>query len=81
MAQDEAAMSGNNKMTLLRNIQESREAFAACPEGHPNRGWLAARLGSQPSISYERFGNVTVINEAIEVERVALALHPQGHPD
>jgi hypothetical protein len=53
MAQDEAAMLGNNEMTLLCNIQESRKAFAACPEGHPNRGWLAARLGSQLSISYE----------------------------
>jgi tetratricopeptide (TPR) repeat protein len=62
-------------------IEHGREALAACPEGHPDRGQLAADLGMILYPGYCRFGDITLIKEGIKVQREVLDLCPRGHPD
>jgi tetratricopeptide (TPR) repeat protein len=63
------------------DIEHRREALAACPQGHQDRGQLAADLGIILYAGYYGFGDIALIKEAIKVQREALDLHPHEHPD
>jgi tetratricopeptide (TPR) repeat protein len=65
----------------LRDIDHKREALAACPKGHPNRGHPTLELGEILCTGYRQIGDVALTNEGITVQREALALHPRSHPD
>jgi tetratricopeptide (TPR) repeat protein len=77
----EATAPGNNEDDLLRNIMAQREALSICPQGYAERAihaqWLAYFLYTR----YSQTGDVTLLNEVIDLEREALALQPPGHPD
>jgi hypothetical protein len=62
-------------------IMAKREALAACPPGHADRGDLAGTLSYALCVYYRQTLDVALITEAIGVEREALALRPPGHPE
>jgi tetratricopeptide (TPR) repeat protein len=63
------------------NISHTREALAACPEGHLDRAKYAQALGIYLYTRHSQTGDVTLLDEAIELEREALALRALGHLD
>jgi tetratricopeptide (TPR) repeat protein len=77
----ELAVSGNKEKHLLRKIRVARKALSACPQGHPDRAMHAQWLGYHLYARYSQTGDVTLLNEVIDLEREALALQPPGHPD
>jgi tetratricopeptide (TPR) repeat protein len=62
-------------------IIAKREALAACPPGHADRGDLAGTLSYALCVYYRQTLDIALITEAIGVGREALALRPPGHPE
>jgi tetratricopeptide (TPR) repeat protein len=81
VSDSEATMPDDGLADILRDIDHKREALAACPEGHPDRGQRASELGEILRTGYQQIGDVALINEGIKFQREALALYPQSHPD
>jgi tetratricopeptide (TPR) repeat protein len=74
-------MPGDDEDAVLRDIRHAREALAACPQGHPHRAIHAQWLGVQLYSRHCQTGDISLIDEAIELKREALALQPPGHQD
>jgi hypothetical protein len=83
VSEDEATIPDDGEVDsdVLRDISRKRNALAACPEGHTDRGQLAAELGEVLYTGYEQSGDIALIREGVKVEREALSLRPRGHPD
>jgi tetratricopeptide (TPR) repeat protein len=77
----EATVPGNDEEDVLRGIREAREALAACPQGHPDRAMHARELGDSLWVRYNQCGDVSLLDEEIEIEREVIAMQPPGHPD
>jgi tetratricopeptide (TPR) repeat protein len=77
----EATVPGNKENDLLRKIRVGREALSVCPQGHPDRATHARRLGYYLYTRHSQTGDVTLLDEAIELSREAMNLRPPGHPN
>jgi tetratricopeptide (TPR) repeat protein len=73
--------SEDSEADLLTKIEDARKDLASCPPDHPDRPDCAAWLGYYLYTSYSQFGDISMIDEAIEAEREVLALRPPGHPN
>jgi hypothetical protein len=77
----EATVPDDSEENLLLDIMAQREALSICPQGHPDRAMHAQKLGYYLYARHRQTGDVTLLNEGIELEREALALRPPGHPE
>jgi tetratricopeptide (TPR) repeat protein len=77
----DATMPGDDEDAVLRDIRDTREALAACPQGHTDRAVHAHWLGHKLHMHHLQTGDVSSIKECIEAEREALALRPPSHLD
>jgi hypothetical protein len=80
-SEGEMTASEDGEADSVNEIQHAREALSSTPLDHPDRAERAASLGHHLWILYYHTGDISLINEKIEVEREALALRPPGHPD
>jgi tetratricopeptide (TPR) repeat protein len=51
------------------------------PKGHPDRASSCADLAISLFTSFEQHGDVTLLDEALDLQREALHLRPEEHPD
>jgi hypothetical protein len=88
MDQSEPVMSENddddwttdNEVNLVEEIEDARKALVSCPLDDPGRAARAAALGYHLYMRYNHTGDLSLIIEAIEVQREVLVLRPPGHP-
>ena len=51
------------------------------PEGHPDRHWSLYSLAWLLVEQYDKHGTLPDLEEAITLQRAALELRPEGHPN
>jgi tetratricopeptide (TPR) repeat protein len=78
-SEGETIASKDSEPDSVNEIQHAREALASTPLDHPDRAERAASLGYHLYMRYWNTGDISLIDEVIEVERESLALRPPGH--
>jgi tetratricopeptide (TPR) repeat protein len=61
--------------------EAGREALSLCPVGHPDRIYVLVGLADACETQFERLGDLSLLEEAIDLHRQALELRAPGHPD
>jgi tetratricopeptide (TPR) repeat protein len=80
-SESETTAPEDSEADSVLKIQNAREALASTPRDHPDRAERAASLAHHLWIHYLHTGDISLINEEIEVERETQALRPPGHPN
>jgi tetratricopeptide (TPR) repeat protein len=65
----------------MEPLEEARWALFQCRIGHPDRANLLDDVAYACMTRFERLGDPSLLEEAVELHREALDLRPSGHPD
>jgi tetratricopeptide (TPR) repeat protein len=80
-SEGETTASEDSEVNLINEIQHAREGLASTPLDHPDRAERAASLGYHLYMRHRNTRDISLINEAVELDREVLALRSPGHPD
>ncbi|KAJ8594405.1 hypothetical protein M405DRAFT_858154, partial [Rhizopogon salebrosus TDB-379] len=61
------------------NVEQWRAELQSCPSGHSDQSLYLNKLALSLYSRFEQRGVLSDLDEAIDLDQAALALHPPGH--